>query len=350
MSFKFEENYQLKKLIDEKYISVVKHPTEDLFIYNYTQKTQFENNWNFWTKKCRGLILDSNYNIIQKPFEKFFNVEQFEGGLPSTDFEVYEKLDGSLGILYWVNDYPYIATRGSFTSSQAIYANQNLVPKYLDYLLKLDKKYTYLFEIIYPENRIVVDYKNQERLVLLAAVLINDSVHGELPVQLIDYPDKVKLFDGLKDFEIIKQQQNATDEGFVLVFQDGLRLKYKFDEYVRLHRILTNITSYSVWEYLKDAKDFNEIIEKVPDEFYDWLHKIKNEIEDQFKKEYSVVTEAFSKIDKNIDRKSQSIFINQNYKNIAKLLFALLDNQNIDKAIWLKAKPPFSKALKNDEI
>ena len=45
-----------------------------------------------------------------------------------------------------------------------------LLANYHTDLGTLDREYTYLFEIIYPSNRIVVDYGSSRRLVLLAAV------------------------------------------------------------------------------------------------------------------------------------------------------------------------------------
>lgn len=74
--------------------------------------------WNHATLTCRGLIADSEGTILARPSTKFFNLEQVEQ-LPDEPFEVYEKLDGSLGILYWLDDEPYISTRGSFESPQS---------------------------------------------------------------------------------------------------------------------------------------------------------------------------------------------------------------------------------------
>ena len=59
-----------------------------------------------------------------------------------------------------------LATRGSFTSPQAI-KGRELLEKY-DYN-RLAKDYTYLFEIIYPENRIVCNY-DFEDLILLGMI------------------------------------------------------------------------------------------------------------------------------------------------------------------------------------
>jgi RNA ligase len=92
---------------------------------------------------------------------------------------VYDKLDGSLGILYFYDDKPYIATRGSFTSEQAERANKIFQKKYSH--LHFNKEHTYLFEIIYPENRIVVDYGAKEDLILLAVLDTETGKDLELP-------------------------------------------------------------------------------------------------------------------------------------------------------------------------
>ena len=60
-------------LVDRKYISVQKHETADLLIWNYSQRCQFERYWTPETRMARGLITDSKGNIIARPFSKFFN-------------------------------------------------------------------------------------------------------------------------------------------------------------------------------------------------------------------------------------------------------------------------------------
>jgi len=92
----------LNELILENYVRVNKHPDRDLFIYNYTAKAQYDRVWNEITLQCRGLILDASGNIIARPFPKFFNLGEMEDQvIPALPFDVFEKMDGSLGITYW---------------------------------------------------------------------------------------------------------------------------------------------------------------------------------------------------------------------------------------------------------
>lgn len=121
------------------------HPTLPLTIWNYTEKVQYENLWDETLLMCRGLVTDNEGNIIAKPFDKFFNIEEgkFE---PTENFEVYEKMDGSLGIVFWFQGQWVVATRGSFTSDQAIKARELLRKYNTDIMFR---HLTYCFEIIY---------------------------------------------------------------------------------------------------------------------------------------------------------------------------------------------------------
>ncbi len=236
---------ELEEMITSGYVRMTKHPERPLYIYNYTAKTQYEYMWNEVTMLCRGLILDENYMIVARPFTKFFNYGEVSNQvIPSLPFEVFDKMDGSLGILYWWNDRPYIATRGSFMSEQAIKANELLHKKYATCKDKLDRRKTYLFEIIYPENRIVIDYGYKEELVLLAIVDLQSGV--ESPLTDIGFP-VVKRYDGLNDLEAIRLMQIDNKEGFIIRFDNGFRIKVKFVEYVRLHRIITQVSSKTIW-------------------------------------------------------------------------------------------------------
>ena len=146
---------KIEKLIEEGFIKRNKHPSFDLYIYNYTAKTQYENYWVPETLQCRGLITNGKGEIIARPFTKFFNIEQMPETLLTNSFKVFEKLDGSLGILYFYYNIPYIATRGSFIGKQAIEANNMLHSIYKNSIQLLDKNFTYLFEIIYPETAVL---------------------------------------------------------------------------------------------------------------------------------------------------------------------------------------------------
>ena len=155
------------------------HPTLPLSIYNYSRTCQFGRYWDDITLNCRALILDNEGNVIAKSFQKFFNIEELgPHEIPNEPFEVFEKMDGSLGLFFHYQGEWYMATKGSFISEQSV-RGMKIARKY-----NLDKicvhGYTYIFEIIYPENMICVNYGESERLVLLS---IMDSDGVEIPYE-----------------------------------------------------------------------------------------------------------------------------------------------------------------------
>lgn len=337
----------LKEMIEEGYVSVQKHPKEDLHIHNYTKKAQYEWIWNEITSKCRGLILDGEGNIVCNPFEKFFNLEELDNKkqkIPNESFEVYEKMDGSLGILYWESGEPSICTRGSFVSEQAIEAKKILYKKYKDTFDKLDKSKTYLFEIIYPQNRIVIDYGDKRDLILLA---IRETKTGkDLPLEDIGFP-LVKKYDGLKDFRKLKELEEDNKEGFVIKFESGFRMKVKFEEYKRLHKIFTNISNKSIWEILKDGGDFKDIIERVPDEFFDWFDKTKEGLINAYKKIEQTAKEEFKSLSEFKDMKEFAAYTTK--QSYPPILFKMRDNKDYSDYIWKQIKPEYSRPFKDEK-
>jgi hypothetical protein len=117
--------------------------------------------------------------IVARPFAKFFNYGTPQAVIPAEPFVVTEKIDGSLGILYYLDGEPHIATRGSFTSEQAARARRCCA----SYEIEWTPGTTPLFEIVYPENRIVVDYGDRRELVLLAA--IDHATGRDAPLPLL---------------------------------------------------------------------------------------------------------------------------------------------------------------------
>jgi RNA ligase len=328
----------LTSLIEAGYITVQKHPSAPLFIYNYTPKTQFERFWNELTLACRGLILDKNQHIVARGFPKFFNWEELTSSdIPNLPFEVYEKMDGSLGILYWLDNQAFIATRGSFNSDQSIRATRILQEQYAHLIKFLDSSKTYLFEIIYPENRIVLDYGEREDLILLA-ILDNETGQDE-PLRDIGFP-LVLRYDGVQDFNTLKSLDFANKEGFVIKYQNGFRLKIKFEEYVRLHRIITQVSNIDIWETLKNKLPLNEFLEQVPDEFYDWVKATITALNT----DYQAIETLCKANCVPLATRKETAFHFQTLP-YPKVLFAMLDGRDYSAIIWRAVKPTWQKAF-----
>lgn len=73
----------------------------------------------------------------------------------------------------------------------------------------------------------------------------------------------VKSFD-FKEFKQLQSVQEKNREGFVIRFQSGVRVKLKFEEYKKLHRASSHISTTTVWEVLKDGGDVKDLLEILP--------------------------------------------------------------------------------------
>lgn len=271
---------EMIRLEAEGYLNLNEHQTSRLYIWNYTPAAQFERVWTRETLMSRGLITRPDGQIVARPFLKFFNFEEHHGPLPDGPYEVWEKLDGSLGILYRDDQGELqMATRGSFHSDQAVKASEMLRrPEFAVHLDGLAEDFTHLFEIIYPGNRIVVDYGKSERLVYLGAV--NTEQGWDVPPDASVWPDVPEFFSTLPSMESplnLKLLEAPNKEGFVLRFTGtGLRLKLKFDEYLRLHRAVTDLTTRTIWELLRYQGDHGvrQAMDNTPDEYFEWAKMV----------------------------------------------------------------------------
>ena len=340
------------------------HPTLPLTIWNYTEKVQYEGLWDEVTVQCRGLISENTTGtILVRPFKKFFNYEEVVGKdvIPSKGDYVYiqDKMDGSLGILFNYEDEWIMATRGSFTSEQAIKGLEIVKSKY--FLDSWFKEYAYLVEIIYPENRIVVDYGNVEKVTFLSIVLNEGWRWKPTDETELHWSTSTAIFHslGIKKEDIVKTEQhfNFSDElykslkeknetnkeGFVLRFQPGnFRMKIKFEEYVRLHKVMTNLSTTAVWEVLSNGGTMDNLLKDVPDEFYQKIQEYVFDLvvrHDNIMKDYMGYYSDI--ILKTQDRKSFAEEAKR-YSHPS-LLFGLLDGKDISPNVWKIIKPEFRK-------
>lgn len=329
----------LERLMADRLVSKRPHPTLPLFIYNYTAKAVTVNRPDWTPALCdaRGLILDADKRIVGRPFSKFWNYEQVIEQIPAgEDFEVWEKLDGSLGIVCNYLGHRVVATRGSFESDQAKWATAWLDRKYGAFLPEIGR--TFLFEILFPQNRIVVDYGDRSEMVLLG-VMRNST--GLLMQDIFDFTTafpKAKRFDGIKDHSEIPEIPG--EEGFVVRWKSGFMAKVKFDEYKRLHRLITQCSTRTIWELLRDGKELGELVERVPAEFGDWVLVQANGLAQDFAHIVAESASAFLNAPKDVERREYAAWAKQ--QKYPSLMFSMLDGRDIAPAVWKMIEPKWA--------
>lgn len=237
----------LDAMLEQGYVRRQMHPELPLAILNYSEQAAYGRVWNDVTRQCRGFIYNVvTHEVVARPFAKFFN--HGEPDAPALDLDVKvvvtDKADGSLGIIYPARGGYAVATRGSFTSEQALHATATLHDRYADW--EPPPGCSTLVEIVYPSNRIVVDYEGLDDLVYLASIRISDG-----GVEPWFWPGPIVEEMGYDSLaHALSAVPRPNREGLVVYFPDsGERVKLKQADYVALHRILTGTNARSVWEY-----------------------------------------------------------------------------------------------------
>jgi RNA ligase len=258
-------------------VNVKRSQDRSLILFDYAHACQVKrpHEWNWFERVSRGLILNTRGEVVARPFAKFWNYGEIqpEGRL----LEATEKMDGSLGIMYWQYEKGYrIATRGSFNSDQALWATGYLQTRWPDAQFPLEL--TLLFEIIYPENRIVIDYEGRRDLVLIGAInrfTGNDLFASEVALIAAKYGFSMPRYygdgGGEPEYFLNKAaQMSSNEEGFVLRYSDGTRVKVKGQEYVSLHRWIWRYSFKNVLEAVAAGRK-SELLETCPAQMRDRL-------------------------------------------------------------------------------
>jgi RNA ligase len=202
------------------------------------------------------------------------------------------------------------------------------------------------------KNRIVVDYGDYEGLILLGAFDTESGV--EVPYEELKELEEFELakkYDGIEDYSTLKGMVKDNEEGFIVRFSNGDRMKIKGEEYLRLHKIMTNVSTTAVWEVLSNGGNFEELLKDVPDEFY---KKIKS-YEKDLRYSYFSISEYCGKFHDGFrygkfgdkeepTRKEYAEFVIRNIKKeLRPVMFSMWDKKDYGSIIWKLIKPEFKK-------
>lgn len=351
---------QITPYVEKGLISERIHPDDDnIRIFNYTPECQFSRAWDDITMQCRGLIMNiETGEVLARPFRKFFNYEEHiaEGKSIPTDRPIITaKYDGSLGIAYTLDNKMWIATRGSFVSEQAIWATTWWRENHGD--KPYGNSITYLFEILYPQNRIVIHY-DFSGLVHLASIdtKTGKQVDSQLPVK------KAEQFD-YSDISSLSQLNTKNSEGFVIFYPEtNLRLKIKFPDYIRLHKIVTGLSEIAIWEAMQEG-NIDKLTLDFPDEFYTWFSSVRSRIQKDYDDIFNTAHIEYCRIINDLEcaimrnddiiERTNPIFRKLFALEAIKyehpgLLFSMLDDKSYVDAIWKMIRPHGSKTFKVD--
>lgn len=306
---------------------LLRHDFNNLVGFKYTTNTVYSGDWNPVTLYARGIVFDKDTGkVLAYPFEKFFNFGELVDDqsnltklahdviahqgydnllrdISTQRFRVMDKLDGSLGIMFWTGKTWLIKTAGSFVSEQALWANKWAADN-ID-VTKLDKNCTYMFEIIYDEDVHPIQY-DFEGLVLLG---INDNttmkekpfadiVHTAFELK-INHAEVLEFTDFDEVVKYAKALPNAK-EGVVVTFDNGFKVKIKGAEFLALQRLFHYLSPAVIWESFDwenaesscdiAAQYAEDFIKNIPEELTD-LKEVATQISEKF---FMNMTEVFN--------------------------------------------------------
>jgi len=327
-------------MVASGYIKETTHPKYKWRIYNYTPVAVHEGIWNEATRAARGLILDWNDTVLARPFPKFFNLgEEQDIELPDEDFIVYDKMDGSLGIIFHAEGHWNVATRGSFSSVQAE-VGALILDNYYPHT-NMDTSLTYLVEIIYPKNRIVIDYGTKEDIVFLGAIntktgqeYLPGMITTSFPqVDTMSITGKTFSLNNIPDLpQFFNYRDGTKHEGFVVRFSSGYRIKVKIPDYKRIHRIVTNASNKTIWELMSTGQEIDILLEDVlPEDFKLWAIVIQDKLQNQFEDLHLL---AHDKYEWQGDYKTTAIWIMASDFKYKWMLLAIMRKYDLSEGIW----------------
>ena len=234
-------------------------------------------------KECRGIILKSIRNkdwvVVCHAFDKFFNYgEQYADNIDWSTARVQEKIDGTIMKL-WYDDNSWKLSTNSCIDAYKTDLNINELLKvncpfstfgelfenaenYSDIKFdELNKDYTYIFELVSPYNKVVIEYP---KIIINHIGTRNNITHQELEVDIGVIKPKEYKISTLE--ECVKAASNlpSNAEGYVVVDNNWNRIKVKNPIYLQLHRMISN-------NQLKTEDILNMLFENEQEEFLSYF-------------------------------------------------------------------------------
>lgn len=215
-------------------------------------------------QESRGCIFYAPYKnhecvqLVCYPFDKFFNYGEANAArIDWATARVQEKIDGSLIKLFYYNDEWHVATNGTIDAKKAETAIRGV--SFYDVFIKalskrgspeyffstLNTNYTYLFELVSPITRVVIEYPDYD-VYFLGSRDMTTLYERKIPSVLsADFFTFVKLpqtypLNTLEDCIKVAKSFDKNQEGFVVCDNSFNRIKIKSPEYLVAAKLHNN--------------------------------------------------------------------------------------------------------------
>jgi hypothetical protein len=248
-------------------------------VVKYARKCFYDGIWNEYLEKCRGLVVDKEFNIVVHPFDKIYNY-RIEQQCPKFSLDetvtAFRKINGFMVSMTWYNDRLLISTTGSLDSTYVKMVEDMIKDnrKNFENHCRLYQDYTFLFECCHLDDPHIIPEelglyllgwreKNLDSKLEYDVYLLN-SYRFYLNTNLVEYYSKTLS-------ELVWMSKNVKNEGFVFYTEDGRAAKIKSPYYL-------------VKKFLARCKNTNKILAKdakqrYPEEFYGIIDAVRADID-----------------------------------------------------------------------
>ena len=272
--------------------------------FNFTRNAFFGKHWDEITTTARGLFVDTNTGkIVARGYKKFFNInEKRETELEhllvkfkDQKITLYKKENGFLGIMSWVNDEMFLASKstnqGEFAGYfKTLYEQSDIDKIKVEKYLK-ENDVTLVWEVIDIENDPHIIEYPKSKIVLL------DIIHNQYEFKREPYEKVVELakeigcecktiykeFDNVREFHhwyianTDEEDLSKTDIEGVVVECGNIMTKLKFPY-------------YNFWKLMRKTKEqvargsgvkLSKMYNATANYFLHWLKEQTKEVQQQ---------------------------------------------------------------------
>ena len=279
---------------------------DGLAIWCYTERCTYSRGWDKYTRMSRGLVTEGDL-IVGLPFPKFFNQNQQEcPPLPDEPYAISTKLDGSLLIAFWDQERWRLVTKGSFNNIYTAYGVEQLGEK----LARMPRHITVMMEVVFPPamDSMARCVAHEPGLYYLGA---RDAYTGkDMTHAAREYWDGDKsaapVVARIEDL-LERACEHEGEEGWVVLFESGLRIKIKTAWYLRLFRAVSNLSERRIKELMAEV-GHGAWLEEFPEELRDEAEAIYAGIQERFTARRTAILQTLAEV-RSPDRKAFALSI-----------------------------------------
>jgi len=280
--------YELKKFVEENpRLVTMKESTSypGLVVLKYSRRVFYDNLWTTELESFRGTIVDKDFNVISRPFQKIYNYGVEEKApvlVGDTEVTAYRKVNGFMVAVTMHNGELLVSTTGSTDSPYVAMAKEMMITHqpmeaWEEAILSNDG-WTFMFECVHPSDPHIVPEEAGMYFLGWRKNKWDSRVDGygkEAIYWGAFASDKLNCFFPEANVctvdELIAESKKVKHEGFVAYTADGQAFKIKSPYYLTSKWVARNPRT--------DKLMTPQFKEQIDEEYYPLVKAIQDNIE-----------------------------------------------------------------------